>query len=130
VQQALWTGWCDLPGMRDPTRLDAWLYDLPGVIDADEITDGNALEHAFAGLSTEHRAVVVLHATTSASASMRSRRSWAFPPGLRDRVSITRSGRNHMSVAMPVATGGTAFVVTGTTPTTQASTISAGRRST
>jgi RNA polymerase sigma-70 factor (ECF subfamily) len=45
VQQALWTAWSD----------------LPGVLDADQITDRDALEHAFAALSTEQRAVVVLH---------------------------------------------------------------------
>ncbi|HEV8402984.1 MAG TPA: RNA polymerase sigma factor [Candidatus Limnocylindrales bacterium] len=89
VQQALWTAWCDLPGLRDPARIDAWLYrlvvrasyrtgrsrrrrasvvrilpdmeELPGLIDADEITDRDALERAFTALSTEHRAVVVLH---------------------------------------------------------------------
>ena len=89
VQQALWTAWSDLPGLRDPARFDAWLYrlvvrasykagrsrrrrasvvqlapemdDIPGVADADAITDRDALEGAFAALSTEHRAVVVLH---------------------------------------------------------------------
>ena len=89
VQQALWTAWCDLPGLRDPARIDAWLYrlvvrasyrtgktrrrraavirilpameELPGLVDADEVTDRDALEQAFAALSTEHRAVVVLH---------------------------------------------------------------------
>jgi len=89
VQQALWTAWCDLPGLRDPARLDAWLYrlvvrasyragrsrrrrasivqiapameDLPGLTDADAVTDRDALERAFASLSTEQRAVVVLH---------------------------------------------------------------------
>src|SRR5262245_37727988 len=89
VQQALWTAWSDLPGLRDPSRLDAWLYrlvvrasyragrsrrrrasivqiaepmeDIPGLADADDITERDALERAFASLSTEHRAVVVLH---------------------------------------------------------------------
>jgi RNA polymerase sigma-70 factor, ECF subfamily len=89
VQQALWTAWCDLPGLRDPARLDAWLYrlvvrasyragrsrrrrasvarivpdmhELPGSADADAVTDRDELERAFASLSTEHRAVVVLH---------------------------------------------------------------------
>src|SRR6478672_9392211 len=28
VQQALWTAWCDLPGLRDPASIDAWLYRL------------------------------------------------------------------------------------------------------
>lgn len=28
VQQALWTAWGDLPGLRDPARFDAWLYRL------------------------------------------------------------------------------------------------------
>ena len=89
VQQALWTAWTDLPGLRDPSRLDAWLYRLlvrccyrsargrrrrAGVIpltpDHDvagprSATSGletrETLERAFASLGTEHRAVVVLH---------------------------------------------------------------------
>jgi RNA polymerase sigma-70 factor (ECF subfamily) len=89
VQQALWTAWSDLPGLRDPARLDAWLYrlvvrasykagrsrrrrasivqiapemeDIAGLADADTVTDRDALERAFASLSTEQRAVVVLH---------------------------------------------------------------------
>ena len=28
VQQALWTAWADLPGLREPERFDAWLYRL------------------------------------------------------------------------------------------------------
>ena len=79
----------DLPGLRDPARFDAWLYrlssapaigrvipvggarrssassrrwmTLPGTAIADAIVDRDALERAFASLSTEHRAVVVLH---------------------------------------------------------------------
>jgi RNA polymerase sigma-70 factor (ECF subfamily) len=35
--------------------------DLPGTVIADAIADRDALERAFASLSTEHRAVVVLH---------------------------------------------------------------------
>ena len=78
-----------LPGLRDPGRFDAWLYrlliracyraghsrrrraaivsivpemdDLPGTATADAIVDRDALERAFASLSTEHRAVAVLH---------------------------------------------------------------------
>jgi RNA polymerase sigma-70 factor (ECF subfamily) len=89
VQQALWTAWGDLPGLRDPARFDAWLYRLlvrmcyraarsrrrrdvvvrlvPELHDAadphgaDAIAERDALERAFATLSTEHRAVVVLH---------------------------------------------------------------------
>lgn len=89
VQQALWTAWGDLPGLRDPARFDAWLYrllvrkcyvaarnrrrrdvvvrlvpELHDVSDqsrADEIAERDALERAFATLSTEHRAVIVLH---------------------------------------------------------------------
>jgi RNA polymerase sigma-70 factor (ECF subfamily) len=89
VQQALWTAWSDLPGLREPARFDAWLYrlliracyraghsrrrraaivsivpemdDLPGTGSTDAIVDRDALERAFASLSTEHRAVVVLH---------------------------------------------------------------------
>ena len=89
VQQALWTAWSDLPSLRDPARFDAWLYrllvrmchraarsrrrrdvvvrlvpelhDVPDQRRADEIAERDALERAFATLSTEHRAVIVLH---------------------------------------------------------------------
>ena len=89
VQQAMWTAWCDLPGLREPARFDAWLYrlvvracyragrsrrrrasvmqivpefeELPARTDADGIADRDSLERAFATLSTEQRAVVVLH---------------------------------------------------------------------
>lgn len=88
VQQALWTAWADLPGLREPDRFDAWLYrllvrrcyragrsrrrrasivelvpDTASLADpsrADAIVDRDELERAFARLSTEHRAVVVL----------------------------------------------------------------------
>src|SRR6185503_4549826 len=87
VQDSLWTAWGDLRGLREPARFDAWLYrlliracyraghsrrrraaivsivpemdDLPGTVSADAIVDRDALERAFASLSTEHRAVVV-----------------------------------------------------------------------
>jgi RNA polymerase sigma-70 factor, ECF subfamily len=89
VQQALWTAWSDLPGLRDPERFDAWLYRLlvrccyragrtrrrrsdivrlsPAIDDvavageADQVDARDAVERAFATLTTEHRAVVVLH---------------------------------------------------------------------
>ena len=89
VQQALWTAWSDLPGLREPARFDAWLYrlliracyraghsrrrraaivsivpemdDLPGTVIADAIVDRDALERAFRRLSINHRTVVVLH---------------------------------------------------------------------
>jgi RNA polymerase sigma-70 factor (ECF subfamily) len=89
VQQALWTAWTDLPGLRDLSRLDAWLYrllvrqcyraagarrrrqsvvrlgpehlDAPATGDEAALATRDALDHAFARLSTEHRAVVVLH---------------------------------------------------------------------
>jgi RNA polymerase sigma-70 factor, ECF subfamily len=89
VQVALWTAWSDLPGLREPARFDAWLYrlliracyrasrtrrrraaivaivpeihDLPGTASADAILERDALEQAFASLTTEQRAVVVLH---------------------------------------------------------------------
>ena len=88
VQQALWTAWADLPGLREPARFDAWLYrllvrmcyragrsrrrrasvvqlapemaDLPDLRRTDDIADRDELERAFASLSTEHRAVIVL----------------------------------------------------------------------
>src|SRR5688572_23476797 len=89
VQQALWTAWADLPGLRDPSRFDAWLYRLlvrlcykagrsrrrqaavvqftpdmellPDATSGDAVADRDELDRAFATLSTEHRAVVVLH---------------------------------------------------------------------
>jgi RNA polymerase sigma-70 factor (ECF subfamily) len=89
VQQALWTAWADLPGLRDAARFDAWLYrllvrscyragrsrrrrtevvrlvrdddDFVGALDADLVSERDALEQAFATLAVEHRAVVVLH---------------------------------------------------------------------
>ena len=88
VQQALWTAWADLPGLREPARFDAWLYrllvrmcyragrsrrrrasivqlvpegiDLPDQRETHDIVDRDELERAFTSLSTEHRAVVVL----------------------------------------------------------------------
>ena len=89
VQQALWTAWCDLRGLRDPARFDAWLYQvlvrscyragrsrrrrasiieiapaehrLPVDDEPERLIARDAIERAFAALSTEHRAVVVLH---------------------------------------------------------------------
>lgn len=89
VQQALWTAWGDLPGLRDPARFDAWLYrllvrmcyrsarsrrrrdvvvrlvpalhEVPDQRRTDDVAERDALEQAFATLSTEHRAVIVLH---------------------------------------------------------------------
>lgn len=90
VQQALWTAWTDLPGLRDPERFDAWLYrllvrgcfrsgrsrrrrlsivrPLPDPDEAMGAADGprdvearDALDRAFALLGTEHRSVVVMH---------------------------------------------------------------------
>src|SRR5215207_8632619 len=89
VQQALWTAWSDLPGLRDPERFDGWLYRLlirccfragrsrrrrlavvqrlPDSVEVAVAADvagveaRDALDRAFAILSTEHRTVVVLH---------------------------------------------------------------------
>jgi RNA polymerase sigma factor (sigma-70 family) len=89
VQQALWTAWSDLPGLRDTARFDAWLYRLlvrrcyragqtrrrrSNVIRltpeldvgstpaaSEQVAARDAVERAFAALGTEHRAVVVLH---------------------------------------------------------------------
>ena len=87
VQEALIRAWRDLPALRDPSRLDAWLrrllvraaYDearrgrrhraelvlLPGqdttVDDAtDLVADREVLNRAFRRLSVEHRAAIVL----------------------------------------------------------------------
>jgi len=87
VQQALWAAWRDLPNLRDTNRFDAWLRRLlvrccyeesrrrrrirlvplrvpQDVSETDEIgaiADREVLDRAFAQLTTEHRAVVVLH---------------------------------------------------------------------
>jgi RNA polymerase sigma-70 factor, ECF subfamily len=88
VQEACIRAWRDLPGLRDPERLDAWLHrlivnacldlvrrrrrrvievelspiDLPSVRDAaGDLADRQVLDQALATLSPEHRAVVALH---------------------------------------------------------------------
>jgi RNA polymerase sigma-70 factor, ECF subfamily len=89
VQEALIRAWRDLPGLRDPDRFDAWLYRLLSNAAIDEarrrkrrvievkitladmgavhedptgrLADRDALDRALAGLSPEHRALVVLH---------------------------------------------------------------------
>jgi RNA polymerase sigma-70 factor (ECF subfamily) len=85
-QQALLGAWRDLPRLREPSRFDAWLHrlvvnacyaesrgtrrwrsrfgDTSASVQPDPasaIADRDLLEHAFAQLSPEHRAVVVLH---------------------------------------------------------------------
>ncbi|HVM25083.1 MAG TPA: sigma-70 family RNA polymerase sigma factor [Candidatus Limnocylindrales bacterium] len=88
TQQALLAIWRDLPQLRDPGRFDAWSYRLLvracyaegrkerrwspplRLLPSDEaaqadgastVIDRDQLERAFRRLSTEHRAVVVLH---------------------------------------------------------------------
>lgn len=88
VQEAFIRAWRDLPGLRDPDRFDAWIHRLtvnacldaarrrrrrPVEIDLtpvapvgtpDEsaaIAQRDELERGFRRLSTEHRAVLVLH---------------------------------------------------------------------
>jgi RNA polymerase sigma-70 factor (ECF subfamily) len=88
VQEALIRAWRDLPGLRDPDRFDAWLYRLLSHAAIDEarrrrrrvvevditsidvsgpddpvatFAERDALERALAGLSPEHRALVVMH---------------------------------------------------------------------
>ena len=86
-QQALLGAWRDLPKLREPSRFDAWLnrlvvnacyaesrgtrrwrsrFAVMSVASAQPdpagtIADREALEQAFGQLSSEHRAVVVLH---------------------------------------------------------------------
>ena len=87
VQDALIRAWKDLPTLRDPSRLDAWIYrlvvnscknqlraarrhavdvevtDLNAPVGPDEmrqVADRDELERMFAKLSVEHRAVLVL----------------------------------------------------------------------
>jgi RNA polymerase sigma-70 factor (ECF subfamily) len=88
VQDALIRAWRDLPGLRDPDRLDAWLHRLlvnacrdlvrrrrrrvievelspldivPGSDSAAALADRQLLEDALARLDPGHRAVVALH---------------------------------------------------------------------
>lgn len=87
LQVALLRIWRDLPSLRDPDRLDAWaaqvlvracqdilrrarrsgrpvplFHDEVSVNDASSaVADHEELERAFATLSADHRAVVVLH---------------------------------------------------------------------
>jgi RNA polymerase sigma-70 factor, ECF subfamily len=83
VQQTFLVAWRELPTLRDDGRLEAWLYRLlvnacyaeirhtrrwqPGlrlVSDVDpsgDVAQRDELERAFRQLSTEHRAVLVLH---------------------------------------------------------------------
>jgi RNA polymerase sigma-70 factor, ECF subfamily len=88
TQQALLSIWRDLPGLRDPTRFEAWAYRLlvrvcyvegrrarawtptlhllptDGPVQADgasSVLDRDELERGFRRLSIDHRAVVVLH---------------------------------------------------------------------
>lgn len=89
VQEALIQAWRDLPGLRDPGRLDAWLHRLlvracyrvartqrrrtvvevplsfesdftAPTRELDGVVDRHDLERAFARLSQEHRAILVL----------------------------------------------------------------------
>jgi RNA polymerase sigma-70 factor (ECF subfamily) len=88
VQQMWAMAWRDLPNLRDPERFSAWLHRMlvhacyaehrrrkrwhdravplddesPAVLDATtDVELRDALERAFAQLSIDHRAVVVLH---------------------------------------------------------------------
>jgi RNA polymerase sigma-70 factor, ECF subfamily len=88
VQEALIRAWRDLPGLRDPDRLDAWLHrlivnscldlvrrrkrrvievellpiDMPEAADAAaSLADRQLLDDALARLDPGHRAVVALH---------------------------------------------------------------------
>ena len=88
VQEACIRAWRDLPGLRDPDRLDAWLHrlvvnacldlvrrrrrrvvevelsplDLPAARDAaGDLADRQLLDDALARLDPGHRAVVALH---------------------------------------------------------------------
>ena len=87
TQQALLSIWRDIRQLRDPTRFDAWSYqilvracytegrrsrqwspnlrllpdDLPAQDEFHVVVDRDQLERAFRRLSIDHRAVVVLH---------------------------------------------------------------------
>jgi RNA polymerase sigma-70 factor (ECF subfamily) len=88
VQDAFIRAWRDLPGIRDPDRFDAWIHRLtvnacldvarrrrrrpieveftpvsPAVIPDESavVAQRDELERGFRRLSTEHRAVLVLH---------------------------------------------------------------------
>lgn len=86
VQDALVRAWRDLPGLRDPDRLDAWLrrlvvnachdqsrrqrrhetnirllpdHDRPTADASETLADSDALERGLQQLSTDHRTIIV-----------------------------------------------------------------------
>lgn len=86
LQEALVKIWDDLPTLRDPDRYDPWTYRItcracyrvakrerrmslaplfepqaPGPSFESEVADHDEMERGFRRLSTEHRAVLVLH---------------------------------------------------------------------
>jgi RNA polymerase sigma-70 factor (ECF subfamily) len=87
VQEALIRAWRDLPGLRDPSRWDAWVrrltvnacidetrrrgrrptmsllpeHDRPVPDGATRLAERDRLERAFAQVSPQHRAALVLH---------------------------------------------------------------------
>jgi RNA polymerase sigma-70 factor (ECF subfamily) len=89
IQEALFKAWRDLPGLRDPDRLDAWLYrltinacldvarhrgrrrpfevqlpsiDPPTATDlAGQVANRDRLERGFRRLGVDQRAILVLH---------------------------------------------------------------------
>jgi RNA polymerase sigma-70 factor (ECF subfamily) len=88
VQEALTSAWLHIRAVREPERFDAWLnrlvvracyqelrrakrgpieihvdaIDVPGIDDSSRsFADRDQLEHGFARLSAEHRAVLVIH---------------------------------------------------------------------
>ena len=95
VQEALVRAWQQLPSLRDPDRFDAWLYrlvvnacadqgrqlrrwstqvrSLPTHVsisdDTSAVADREQLERGFSRLSSEQRAVVVLHFYSGFSAA-------------------------------------------------------------
>jgi RNA polymerase sigma-70 factor (ECF subfamily) len=137
VQQTFLVAWRELPTLRDDGRLEAWLYRLlvnacyaeirhtrrwqpglrlvsvvdPAVDDAQlNVAHRDELERAFRRLSTEHRAVLVLHHYVGLSGAEVGEALGLSPGTVRSRLHYARQAMRAAieADARAFANGGTA----------------------
>ena len=137
VQQTFLVAWRELPTLRDDGRLEAWLYRLlvnacyaeirhtrrwqPGLrlVSVEDPAEGDAqlnvadrdeLERAFRRLSTEHRAVLVLHHYVGLSGAEVGEALGLSPGTVRSRLHYARQAMRAAieADARAFANGGTA----------------------